>query len=180
MGYHRYGASPAEIEGGLRENLAKHEKFLKERPETNPSREECSKKLYGLATKIFERAKQLKESGKLDGSTAKYDEDEEGIVFEYHGKEPATTINRIIRYLTKENRGHLSTWEGLPSGLNHNILEMNFWTGKAPTSNGSSQGTNAEGPFQEDIMTDEKLLQAIPKVIEQFEEALRQLEAIKE
>lgn len=178
----------------LRQNATKHTEALSERPETTPSRKECSEKMFELATKIFERARQLKESGELDkfkvvdsggGSDsqvyAEYQEDEDSMTFMFKDKVPgAMTINRVVRYWTKEGKGRVSTWNGLPAGLNHNLLEINFWTGENATANGSSQDTNSGGPHQEDIMTDEQLIEAVPKVTEQFEEAVSLIETGKE
>ena len=178
----------------LRENASKHEGALNERPETTPSRKECSEKMFELATKIFERARQLKESGELDkfkvvdsggGSDsqvyAEYQEDEDSMTFMFKDKVPgAMTINRVVRYWPKEGKGRVSTWNGLPAGLNHNLLEINFWTGENATANGSSQDTNSGGPHQEDIVTDEELIGAVPKVTKQFEEAISLIEIGKE
>jgi|SRR3989344_1977468 len=184
MSEHRdqYGGTsttPAEIENVKRENAAKHEKALNERPESTPSLAESSQKLLELTKSVFDRAGQLKESGKSDGFELR--EDGGVNVFSFSEKVPgATTLNGRIKYSPKDNKGTVITWEGLPAGFNHNVVEINFWTDEEESAKGSKQGTNATGPREEDIMTDEELSQVVSSVVVKFEEALNRMETDKE
>jgi len=179
--------NPADIEQRLRENAAKHEAELNKRPESTTVREQCARQLFEMSTRIFERLRELKKAGKLtldstDEEKKKvktnFNEDEEATIFKFVAKEPgALTIKRILRYLEKEKIGEISTYDAWPAGFNHDIRSMLFWTDNEPTATGSHQSTNAQGPHEEDMLTEEELAKEVSVVIEQFEEAINRLEA---
>ena len=178
--------NPADIEERVRENAARHKAELNKRPESTPGRQQCARQLFEMSTRIFERLRELKETGRLTlGSTdgeeqsvkTNFDEDEEATIFKFISKEPgALTIKRILRYLEKEKKGEISTYEALPAGFNHDIRSIKFWTDDEPTATGSHQSTNAQGPHEEDMLTEEELAKEVSVVIEQFEEAISRLE----
>lgn len=170
--------SPADIERVKRENAAKHEKALNERPESTPSLKESSRKLFELAKSVFDRARALRESEKSDGF--KLSDGEGNTIFSFTEKiAAATTLNGRIKYSSEDNKGTVTIWEGLPAGFNHNVVEINFWTDEEGSAKGSKQATNAQGPREKDIMTAEELSQEASDVATTFEEVLNRLEEAK-
>ncbi len=186
--------SPDIIEDALRENAAKHRDALDRRPEPTPARGQVAEGLSGLATRLLEQAKQLRDAGDLGvyrlkdpegkpshiGLDGIYTEDEDKQEFTIDDNQPgAMTEHQTITYWPKDKRGRVNTSVRLPAGYAHNVLEVNFWTGENATSNGSFQDTNSQGPHQEDLMTDEELTAIVPKVTGQFDKAITRFAEVK-